>query len=318
MSGDLAFAYDRPDAAQQNALAAAVCAHLPAWAVLDMALLDAPTIHARLQRSGWQSHNAYAGSPLSAFAEQGVWLVALESEPALLHAQVQILLARTAGTAALSFVGTTAPIVALQALADYLGRIALEDRKQPLHCRFADTRVLPTLLAALDPAQTARVQATVREWSWIGRHAEYRRWQPQPSDTPADRNDHIRLTAAQFRALRSASDADAVFFLLLEQTPSLVPTQGRGQFHTRLCGFLQTAAAYRIHDIASRLQFAVLSLSCGEDFHQLPCLADTWAGVLAGDYTLAARMPLWGPEIWDQLEANAPQPRDPAADLAVQ
>ncbi|HBK45384.1 MAG TPA: hypothetical protein DDZ67_02895 [Xanthomonadaceae bacterium] len=304
MNTSLDFACDRPDPAQRSALEAAVGATRPTWALLDLALLDAVAVHHRMQRNGWKNYNAYAGSSLAAFAEHAAWLVALEAEPRAQAAQVQSLLAWTAGSSALSFLYTAAQPAQLQSLAGYLAKITLEDRRQPLHCRFADTRVLPSLLLHLDAAQQMRVQATIDDWGWVDRHAAYVRWQPRAATVAADTAGHLRLTAAQFRALRAASDADAIFTLLLEQTPSLVPAEHRGQFHSRLCGFLQTADTYRVRDIESRLQFVVLSLTCGEDFHRLPGLAGTWAGVLAGDYTLAERMPLWENRLWNQLESN--------------
>lgn len=297
----LDFAYDRPDAAQLGALEAAICESQPSWALLDMALLDADAVHRRMRRFAWTTFNAYARSGLSAFEEHSAWLVALEPDA---HAMVRALLEWTAGSSALSFLYGAADPARLQALAGYLGKAMVEDRKQPLHCRFADTRVLPALLAALQPAQTTRILAAIDDWGWVDREAAYLRWQPSVDAVHADTADCLRLSAAQFRTVRAASDADAIFTLLLEQTPSLVPGEHRGRFHARLSGLLHTADSYRIRDIESRLQFVVLSLSCGDDFHRLPGLADTWAGVLAGDYRLVERMPLWDNELWDQLEAN--------------
>ncbi|QSQ39783.1 DUF4123 domain-containing protein [Xanthomonas translucens pv. translucens] len=307
MSSSIDFAYDRPDAAQQQALAAAICASHPSWAVLDLALLDATTLHRRMQRNRWTHYNAYAASSLAAFAEHAVWLVALDTEPAAHAKQIATLLNWTAGTPALSFLYGVAEPAQLQALAGYLAKIAVEERKQPLHCRFADTRVLPGLLRQLDAAQRSRVQQAIEDWGWIDRHAAYARWQPAPGAVAADSAAHLRLSAAQFRALRAPSDADAIFVLLLEQTPSLVPAERRGQFHARLCAILETADSYRVHDPHSRLQFVVLSMTCGEGFHRLHALADTWAGVQAGEHTLAEHMPLWDSKVWEQLDADPPR-----------
>lgn len=300
------FAIDHLDAVARAALAARIGAEpTPAWVFADLALVDAAAFHARLRRRSWPAFNAYASSNLSAFEEQGVWLLPLEPTTERASAQIQDLLAWTDGAPVLSWLYTAAEQAALQGLASYLAQIKLEDRAAPLHCRFADTRVLPELLQALDPAQRARVAQLIQRWGWIGRNGEIRHWQSEP-DAAADEAEHLRLSAAQFRRIRAAAEPDAIFALLLEQTPSLVPARDRGQFHAHLCAILATADRYHVYDLESRLQFVVLSLSCGEDFHHLPCLQELWADLALGKYRMVDRMQLWGDDVWDQLEANAP------------
>lgn len=50
-----------------------------------------------------------------------------------------------------------------------------------------------------------------------------------------------------------------------------------------------------------RLQFAVLSVYCGEDFYRSPALAATWHEVAQGA-NLKELMKAWSPEIWKALE----------------
>ncbi|MCD7100411.1 DUF4123 domain-containing protein [Stenotrophomonas sp. MMGLT7] len=302
----VAFASDRFAAQQLDTLVASICSASPApsWALADVALLDAGHFHDQARRRGWSSANAYAFSPLSTFEDQAVWLVKLAQLPEQRDAQVRDLLRLANGTTALSWLYCAAPLASLQQLADYLARARIEERTALVHCRFADTRVLPSLLHQLDLAQHARVAAVVDDWGWVDRCGAYVRWRPQQGSGVPDASQHLRLTATQFRAIRAASEPDAIFSLLLEQTPSLVPAQQRGEFHGTLQRILQTADGYCVRDLESRLQFVVLALSCGEDFHRLSALQDTWDGVRAGRFALAERMPLWDNAIWDRLEAN--------------
>lgn len=116
------------------------------------------------------------------------------------------------------------------------------------------------------------------------------------------------MTISQFREIRAGAEADGIFTLLWEQTPSLVPQEmQRGDFHLRLVRILQTASGFNVGDLKSRLQFAVLSLSCGEDFHTLSSLQPTWEGVRAGDYVLVDKMQLWGNGVWAELEHRRPE-----------
>ena len=281
----------------------------PTWAVVDAALVDAGPFQALIERSGGSIVHGYAGSDLAAFGDRGVLLVPLVRDRVRQAAQIERLLELGNGATALSWLSTTADVPALQALCLYLGMVSINDRKQPIHCRFADTRVMPALLEQLDASQVARVRSVVDQWAWVDRQGHYAHWAPVASSVgPADRHVHLHLGIDQFRALRRNGEADAIFTLLWEQTPSLVPgAQMRGDFYFDLVRILETASQFNVNDLKSRLQFAVLSLGCGEDFHTLPALGPTWEGVGAGEYLLVDKMPLWGNAIWEQLEYRRPE-----------
>ncbi|WP_269791097.1 DUF4123 domain-containing protein [Stenotrophomonas sp. Iso1] len=281
----------------------------PTWAVVDAALVDAAPFYALIERNGGSIVHGYAGSDLAAFGDAGVLLVPLVRDRVRMTAQIEKLLQLGNPTTALSWLSTSAEVPALQALCLYLGMASINDRKQPIHCRFADTRVLPELLKQLDAEQVTRVRTVVEQWAWVDRQGQYARWVPAtPLIAPADSHTHLHLGMPQFRALRGNAEADGIFTLLWEQTPSLVPAaQMRGDFYFDLVRILKTATQFNVKDVKSRLQFAVLSLTSGVDFHTIPTLRTTWEGVGSGEYLLVDKMPLWGNAIWEQLEYRRPE-----------
>jgi hypothetical protein len=280
------------------------------WALIDAALVDADRVRAACARHGMSAVAAYAGSELSAYGDVGVLLVYLADDHNLRAKQVLTLLELAVPSTALSWVHSSVDVKQLQRLFAYLGMARVEDRTQPIHCRFADTRVLPALLTELTTAQLARVGQCIDGWSWVARQGQYVQWQPSSRETgeSADTHEHLHLTVAQFRAMRTAAEPDAIFMMLCEQTPSLVPeADERGDFYLQIERILQVASRFNVHDLKSRLQFVVLSLSCGEDFHTLPELQATWDGVRAGEFQLVDKMPLWGNGIWEKLEYRRPE-----------
>ena len=308
----MVFANNALDAVEIHSLAAALSEASPApdWALVDAAMLEAGKVRALGERTGCRVFPGYAGSGLSAYDDVGVLLLALPREARQRLDVIAQLLALATPATALSWMTSSADVTVLQALCGYLGMASVEGRKQPIHCRFADTRVLPVLLAELSVTQAERVNGCVERWMWADRNGQHVQWSAASSRSGAvaDTHDHLHLSIAQFRSLRAAAEPDAIFMMLYEQTPSLVPeARERGEFHGHIARILQTASGFGVQDAKSRLQFVVLSLSCGEDFHALPELQPTWDGVRAGEFLLVDKMPLWSNALWERLEYLRPE-----------
>lgn len=150
----------------------------PGWAVIDAALVDGERVRSIFRRRGCVVAEGYSGSDLAAFGADGVVLVSLPQEGSARVAQVTELLELATPATAISWLSTDADLRALQALCHYLGMAGIEGRKQPVHCRFADTRVLPVVLGQLSASQSARLQSVVKRWAWVSRQGHYACWEP--------------------------------------------------------------------------------------------------------------------------------------------
>lgn len=177
-----------------------------------------------------------------------------------------------------------------------------------LHCRFADTRVLPHVLSALAAHQVQRLGLVVSNWHWLGRDGAPVVFRIPAQVADADPSATLQLSAAQFAQVLDGSEADTTFVQLLETTPEVVPrTPGHAAFHGRLVRILQTASTRELRQPNDRTQFVVLSLSFGEYFHQNPILQDTWRAIAQDKARLTDLSANWSDATWDALEAAKPK-----------
>lgn len=95
---------------------------------------------------------------------------------------------------------------------------------------------------------------------------------------------------------------NALYLALLDKTPELVPSDAGGAIHERLSRALRGADARGVSGPVDRLQFLVLALACGENFHRRPELADTWKAIREDGKTLQALMASWTQAQWEAVE----------------
>jgi hypothetical protein len=275
------------------------------WLLIDPALLDGQRLKQLLTMTGWPTHNTLAGSPMEAFGDKAPQLVSLPGDTEEAHAVVRRLIALNPVASAFSLVTARADLSQLQQLFGYLAQARIDGDLQ-VHCRFADTRVLPHLLAALAAPQLARVSNEIEQWAWTDHLGQAASWSAKgvAADAVApDVSPHLELDARQFSTMLDASEPDTVFSLLVDNTPELVPAQDLGDFRDRLSTILERATARRLAAPNDRWQFAVLALSCKDAFDDHPGLQATWQAVAKGA-TLVDQMKLWDDELWAQLETR--------------
>jgi hypothetical protein len=279
-----------------------------AWLLIDAALIDSRELAAVAARKGWSLRNSLAGSRLDSFGHRAPQLVELSGAPEAALKALESVRATDRAAPAMSVFHSRMPLSELCALFAWLAHPRI-DGELDLHCRFADTRVLPHLLSVLWPAQRLRVSRCIEHWWWFDRMGKVVEWQGGTLDDgadPSDGVDQMQVDKAQFDALLAASEPDTMFTLLLDNTPELVPTSQRGQFHQTLVDALAGANARKLQTANDRLQFVILSLSCGHGFHLHADLAATWAAVKDRGATLCDQMKQWSDELWTSLESAAP------------
>ena len=279
-------------------------APLASWLLVDAALIEGSRLSSMSKEAGFVCVNSLDRCPLVAFGDRAPQLLAVrDAAQALEFVRGLMFLDRT--TPAFSFFRSAASISDLQDLFGYLALPQVEGGLE-LHCRFADTRVLPSLLRTLSPAQVLRVGALITEWSWFDRTNDIDRWSAADGEQPGahtpDAMPRARLTDQQFASMLDAGEADMIFSTLIEKTPEVIPEEFRGQFHSILQKHLDAATRRFVTQHNDRLQFVVLCLTCGEHFDRHPDLVSTWRSVRKSDASLSGLMKTWSNGLWKELQ----------------
>lgn len=275
------------------------------YLLVDPALLDTDRFYALVRRRGWICHNTLSSSSLAAFGDLAPQLLQFYGAEDRIKSALDELLRLADDAPALSWLACRDSLAQLQGLLAYLAKVQTHERKAAIHCRFADTRVLPVLLSILSPAQRSRVSHVLEHWGWFDRAGAVTGWSGFVIDPPGEMEDpheHLHLNLEQFHAMQRAGEADAMFTMLLDKTSELVPASGRGRFHAELERYLVNASRLKVSGVEDRLQFVVLSLTCGERFYEHPELADTWSDVAAGTLSLIQAQATWSDELWQALD----------------
>lgn len=274
------------------------------WLLVDAALLDPARLASVLRRNEWSHVNALANTPLEAYGARGPQLLELPLDDEVRTEGLRRLATIDPAAPAFSWIASSHAAADLQACFGYLAQARHDGLK--LHCRMGDVRVLPTLLATLAVPQARRVAQAISQWQWFDRSgAVVGNWlAADGKDDVADARDHLELDASQFATLLDASEADGIFAQLLETVSQLVPQTDRAAFHQRLQRALAVATRLHVAGNPDRLQFVVLSLTCGDDFYQHPDLSDTWKTVAQGS-SLSGLMKGWSDALWKALEGKA-------------
>ena len=276
------------------------------WVLVDSALVDGKKLRTLMSYLRWKESAALQGSLFEPFGEHGPRLIALPSDPSTAMAGLQEVIALDPRSPATSLIASTAGSNELAGLCAYLAEV-LVDGDLPVHCRFADTRVLPQLLRVLSASQARRVSSCIGGWSWHDHLGRTSQWAPTSDDaalSDVDASPTLRLDQAQFATMLDASEPDTMFSLLLENTPELVPHAQRGYFRDHLSLILARADTRSLDSPNDRLQFVVLSLSCGDRFDEHLGLLSTWAAIGQQKRTLVDEMKGWSDSLWEQLQGG--------------
>lgn len=274
------------------------------WLLVDVALLPSGAASGLSARLRLPLRNALQGSSLASFGEHAPHLLALPHQTQHRREVLERFVALDSCAPAFSIIASAADESELIELCGHLA-LATIDGDLRVHCRFADTRVLPNLLGCLLPIQAARIARCVHQWRWLDHMAARQLWQPsqvngESAAAPSDQTG-LALSPLQFSTMLRASEPDTLFQLLWDNTPELVPKSERGAFRNQLQRILHRADTFKLITPNDRLQFAILSLSCGEDFHDRAALKPTWQAVAANS-TLEAEMKSWTDAIWDAIQ----------------
>ena len=240
------------------------------------ALIDGVFDEQLLARRGWSrqtKYSLYEGTDLEEFGA---------AAPHLLEAPVEIdererwlreIISACEGKPMLSFLASvlSAPELCLH-FRPYLIARSEDLTEWPL--RWADTRVLPEILAVIKPEYCEQLMSPLHAWWSIRRDGSLVVWK---GTTASQRSpvgfDKIPLSDREFSELVDRAEADAVLANIHDTHTDLLRRYTPSECHARVAEHLLVASEHGIHAASARQHFSMLALSLNESFARHPAMA---------------------------------------------
>jgi hypothetical protein len=261
-------------------------------------------------------HNVFFGTPLASYGLLSPHLIQLSHESAVRN-RIPALLKQMSGVPAVSLLEASADWQTLCRHLSWLGQVKSDDGMD-LYCRFADTRVTPSLIRTLFEDQLASLGRCIHEWRIVDRNGGLdivlRNIVQQPAMTTEERNTNIveqlTLSDKQFSMMMNAAQADEIFQMLCEGAPDLVSDDDRGDFYFRLSKLIAAGHRHGLKKVRDIYQFSVIALATSDEFYMAPELDQWWARMRAGIDDFDALVAQWPDETWNAVASI--QSADPA------
>lgn len=140
------------------------------------------------------------------------------------HQVIAYLLKQCNGRPMFSILASPLTFAQLAAHLVHFTQIRLPPDDQEYLLRFADTRIVPTLVEVLSPAQSSRMFGPIYFWRYLDREAK---WTGIPSSDTMNIADGslLRLTEAQLDAFERATMPDMFIAQLCQEFPEFAATQ---------------------------------------------------------------------------------------------
>lgn len=178
-----------------------------------------------------------------------------------------------------------------------------------LYCRFADTRVTPSLMSVLYQEQVNTLRRCIHEWRVVDRLGQLR---PVLNDSvrgqfadEAQRSSgyeqQLRLSDAQFSMMMKTAETDEIFQMLCDGASDLVPHENRGNFHVRLSRLVTAGYGQGLKSTKDIYLFCVIALATSDEFYRTPELTECWSRLRAGLADFSSLVANWPDEIWNAL-----------------
>lgn len=268
-------------------------------------MLEKRKIEALVERYSGCALWVFEGSSLESLGAVGTVLLRFPEQKDL---QVRELISLCQSRPALSLIWPQNNLNEMVAALQWLAWVETADGSDPMHCRFADTRVTPVLIKALRSEQRERLALGVNKWCWPDRLGSALRGESFESDTAAYDllEQPLDLNAQQFADMLVAAEPDMVFQMLQERMPDIVPQDDGGAIHARLFNLITAARARGLEDLPDLFQFVVLGLTTFDEFHAAPALQPAWREWSPQKQRFADWVNGWPDALWAELESHQP------------
>lgn len=274
-------------------------------ALLDASMLERKRIESLVERHSGRLHWVFEGSSLESLGDVGAVLLSL---PAHSEANARELISLCQSKPALALIWPQGSLSEMVAALQWLAWVETADGSDPMHCRFADTRVTPSVLVALRTEQQVRLARGISKWCWPDRLGSELRCQSfeMGATNAVQREQPFDLNAQQFAGMLVAAEPDMVFQMLQERMPDIVPPGDGGAIHVRLCRLITAARMRGLEDLPDLFQFVVLGLTTFDEFHAAPALQPAWREWTPQKQRFADWVNSWPDALWAELESHQP------------
>lgn len=157
----------------------------------------------------------------------------------------------------LSFIGTSSPSSAVNEKFRLFTN-AVTDDDQEFLLRFADTRVLPALPGALRPAYWDGMTCLLADWIVIDRAGKLQELPLRANRTPC--KDKFRLSSAEFAALVTNGEPDAIIDVIAESNPEALPEMRRSAIYDKVADACSFAHKHKVRAFPDLVALAYLAL----------------------------------------------------------
>lgn len=265
----------------------------PEAALYCYALIDGCFDQSLLTAFPWRRYverSLYDGMRLEGLKLVAPHLVRLRDAPEKQLGWLQGLADACAGKPMISCLISAIPA---EALATHFKPYLLAETEDSLEwpVRWADTRVLPGLIAALKPEQRQHFLSPLHAWITADRQGEMIVWQGDGNPCPEPAAfDCWPIDDATFARLVGDAEADAVLGQIDDHKPDLLKSDQPAEHHARVAGQLMVATRYKLEGAPNRLHFAMLGLMFDAAFVEDPAMRSLLEQVRdGGDYQAQVR-----------------------------
>lgn len=234
------------------------------WAALVDSAFDYPVQNDAPYLS--QGINCYPADKFQDLKNAAPWLVPIEGNDDLLKRIIRHCSERPM----LSMIASYEPIDKLKQMWENLHWVSDVDN-QPMMLRIADTRILPSLPAILNPAQWAALTSSIAHWLYINREGQLNALALAPKTVKAD--EKIKLTQAQLNEFLTAAEPDALIDFLVDNMPDVMPANLKGSaIYELIKQSCKIAHTYKVEAFNDRVSLAVAACLTLGDSNQNPKL----------------------------------------------
>lgn len=292
--------------------ATAIAESCAKWLLFDGAILgEKATAHLTNRFPAKTVHHIFANTELAAYGWAAPHLVKLPQGARGVNI-LQLMLEHTAEKPAFAVLEACADVNQLCGHLLWLARAKTDDGVR-LYCRFADTRITPTLISVLCPHQRLVLQQFIEDWKIVSRNGALSSILTRAGIPAGEINgcntahqclEEFLLSDEQFSTMMRCAEADETFNMLCEGAPDLVPASQMDAFHVRLSALAIAARQRGLESPSEIFQFTVIALTTSDSFFLNPVLEGVWRQVGRQRGAFASLVQSWSEHTWELLAAH--------------